>query len=68
MSSRFWPFADTQFTRLKRTKKGQALVEGHPGSRKVPQTNGKLTNTRYIKEHYYDEGYKDYHRDANDEL
>jgi hypothetical protein len=56
MSTRFWQLADTQFTRLKRTKKGRTLVEGHPGSRKVPQTNGKLTNTRYIKEHYYDEG------------
>jgi hypothetical protein len=42
------------------SSKGAAPAEEHsPGPLKVPQTNGKSTNTRCIEEHQYDEDYKD---------
>jgi hypothetical protein len=38
-----------------RNSEGAGVLRGS-GPLKVPQTKGKLTNTRCIKEHQYDEG------------
>jgi hypothetical protein len=44
----------------RRTKPPKRERPHLPGPCKVPQTNGKLTNARYIEHHQYDEDHEDY--------